>query len=33
MKDFVKETGTGAGYTVSVLNDYAGLPRVAVMKK
>ncbi len=33
MKDFVKKTGAGAGYTVSVLNDYSGLPRVAVMKK
>ncbi len=33
MKDFVKKTGTGTGYTVSVLNDYSGLPRVAVIKK
>lgn len=33
MNDFAKKTGTGAGYTVSVLNDYSGLPRVAVMKK
>jgi release factor glutamine methyltransferase len=33
MKDFVKKTGSGKGYTVSVLNDYSGLPRVAVMKK
>jgi release factor glutamine methyltransferase len=33
MKDFAKNTGTGTGYTVSVLNDYSGLPRIAVMKK
>jgi release factor glutamine methyltransferase len=33
MKDFVKETGAASGFSVSVLNDYSGLPRVAVMKK
>ncbi len=33
MKEFVRTAGTGVGYTVSVLNDYSGLPRVAVMKK
>ncbi len=33
MKDFVTETGRGRGFSVSVLNDYSGLPRVAVMKK
>lgn len=33
MKEFVKTAGTGGGYAVSVLNDYSGLPRVAVMKK
>ncbi len=33
MKDFVKRTGTDRGFTVSVLNDYSGLPRVAVMKQ
>jgi release factor glutamine methyltransferase len=33
MKDFVKKTGKGRGFMVSVLNDYSGLPRVAVMKK
>lgn len=32
MKDFVKKTGTASGFSVSVLNDYSGLPRVAVMK-
>jgi release factor glutamine methyltransferase len=33
MKDFVLETGGGCGFAVSVLNDHAGLPRVAVMRK
>jgi release factor glutamine methyltransferase len=33
MKDFVKQTGTASGFSVSVLNDYSGLPRVAVMKQ
>jgi release factor glutamine methyltransferase len=33
MKDFVKKTGSGKGFAVSVLKDYSGLPRVAVMKK
>jgi len=33
MKEFVKSTGTDNGYAVSVLNDYSGLPRVAVMRK
>jgi release factor glutamine methyltransferase len=32
MKEFVKTTGAASGFSVSVLNDYAGLPRVAVMK-
>lgn len=32
MKDFVKRTGAASGFSVSVLNDYSGLPRVAVMK-
>lgn len=32
MKDFVKKTGAENGFSVSVLNDYSGLPRVAVMK-
>jgi release factor glutamine methyltransferase len=32
MKDFVKKTGKSKGFAVSVLNDYSGLPRVAVMK-
>ena len=33
MKDFVKTAGAAVGFSVSVLNDYSGLPRVAVMKK
>ncbi len=33
MKEFAKKTGSRRGYTVSVLNDYAGKPRIAVMKK
>jgi len=33
MKEFVKKTGKSRGFVVSVLNDYSGLPRVAVMKK
>lgn len=33
MKDFVKRSGKSRGFVVSVLNDYSGLPRVAVMKK
>lgn len=33
MKDFVKKTGKTRGFNVSVLNDYSGLPRVAIMKK
>ena len=33
MKDFVKRSGKTRGFVVSVLNDYSGLPRVAVMKK
>jgi release factor glutamine methyltransferase len=32
-KDFVIKTGLFHGYEVSVLNDYAGFPRVAVLKK
>lgn len=31
--DFVHETGEKNGFTVSVLNDYAGFPRVATLKK
>lgn len=33
MKDFAIQTGRAADYAVSVLNDYAGLPRVAILKK
>ena len=33
MKDYMYQRGEGAGFTVSVLNDYAGLPRVAVLRK
>lgn len=33
MKDFVIKTGVRSGFHVSVLNDYSGLPRVAVMKR
>jgi release factor glutamine methyltransferase len=33
MKDFVKQAGAASGFSVSVLNDYSGLPRVAIMKK
>ncbi len=32
-KDFVLKTGSSHGYDASVLNDYAGFPRVAVLKK
>ncbi len=32
MKDYVKDAGVKKGFTVSTLNDYAGLPRVAVLK-
>jgi hypothetical protein len=32
MRDFVIERGERAGFSVSVLNDYGGLPRVAVLK-
>ncbi len=32
MKEFVKKTGAASGFSVSVLNDYSGLPRVAIMK-
>lgn len=31
--DFVHEIGGKCGFTVSVLNDYAGFPRVATLKK
>lgn len=31
--DFVHSTGKKCGFTVSVLNDYAGFPRVATLKK
>ncbi|OHD65699.1 MAG: protein-(glutamine-N5) methyltransferase, release factor-specific [Spirochaetes bacterium RBG_13_51_14] len=33
MMDFIKKAGKGKGYSVSVLNDYSGLPRVAVMNR
>lgn len=33
MKEFVETTGARHGFSVSVMNDYAGLPRVAVMKQ
>jgi release factor glutamine methyltransferase len=33
MKDYVGKTGKNRGFSVSVLNDYSGLPRVAVMKR
>ncbi len=33
MEEFVRESGTRRGYDVSILNDYSGKPRVAVMKK
>lgn len=32
MKDFVVEKGEETGFNVSIMNDYAGLPRVAVLK-
>jgi release factor glutamine methyltransferase len=32
MKDFVREEGARSGFGVSVMNDYAGFPRVAVLK-
>ncbi len=32
-REFIEETGKKHGFTVSVLNDYAGLPRVATLKK
>ncbi len=32
-KEFVLKTGSSHGYEASVLNDYAGFPRVAVLKK
>jgi len=31
--DFIHEKGEKCGFTVSILNDYAGLPRVANLKK
>ncbi|MCP4138593.1 MAG: peptide chain release factor N(5)-glutamine methyltransferase [bacterium] len=33
MKDFIIKTGEECGYRVSILNDYAGLPRVGVLKR
>lgn len=33
MKEFAKQAGEHGGFSVSVLNDYSGLPRVAVMKR
>lgn len=33
MADFVKQTGEAVGFHVSVMNDYGGLPRAAVLKK
>lgn len=32
MGDFVKQAGKKVGFEVSVMNDYGGLPRVAVLK-
>ena len=32
-KDFIHKNGEKYGFTVSILNDYAGLPRVATLKK
>ncbi|MCL1865443.1 MAG: peptide chain release factor N(5)-glutamine methyltransferase [Spirochaetes bacterium] len=32
-QEFVRSKGKKHGFTVSVLNDYAGLPRVAVLKR
>lgn len=32
-REFIHEAGEKHGFTVSVLNDYAGLPRVATLKK
>jgi len=32
-KEFIHEIGEKNGFTVSILNDYAGLPRVATLKK
>jgi ribosomal protein L3 glutamine methyltransferase len=32
MESFVKQAGAAAGFNVSVMNDYGGLPRVAVFK-
>lgn len=32
-REFIEEEGKKSGFTVSVLNDYAGLPRVATLKK
>ncbi len=32
MKDYILRTGRDAKYDVSTLNDYSGLPRVAVLK-
>jgi len=33
MKEFINECGKSNGYSVSVLNDYSGLPRVGILKK
>ncbi|MBN1531416.1 MAG: peptide chain release factor N(5)-glutamine methyltransferase [Spirochaetes bacterium] len=32
MREYVRDEGERSGFTVSVMNDYAGLPRVAVLK-
>jgi release factor glutamine methyltransferase len=32
-REFIEDAGRKRGFTVSVLNDYAGLPRVATLKK
>jgi len=32
-REFIEDEGKRRGFTVSVLNDYAGLPRVATLKK
>lgn len=33
MEDFIVQSASGSGFGVSILKDYSGLPRVAVMKR
>jgi hypothetical protein len=33
MKEFIEDTGKSNGFSVSVMNDYSGIPRVAVLKQ